>query len=253
MRPSALPNLLLAMGRNHARGARHVRLFEIGGGYEGDQPNDQHTVLVAIAYGAEPATWDGGAAEPGIFTAKALAQTLLEAAGANVANLMTLSDAPDHYHPGRKGRFGLGPKNTLAHFGEIHPGLLDHLDVPGPVAAVEIYLDKIPAPRAKGASGRPPLNASSLMPVRRDFAFVMDEEMPAEQLLKAVRGAEKQLLTDVRLFDVYRGKGIGEGEKSLALEVTLQPRDKTLTDEEIDAISARIVGQAEKAGAKLRG
>ena len=252
MRPGALPNLLLAMGRNTARGERMVRLFEVGGGYETDRPDGQRTVLSAIAYGAEPAEWSGTHPAPDVFLAKSLALTVLEAAGANIDNLMVLTDAPDHYHPGRKGRLGLGPKVTLAHFGEIHPGLLDKLDLPGPVAALEVFLDRIPA-KKKTASGRPSLDASSLMPVRRDFAFVMPEDMAAEKLLKAVRGAEKQLLTDIRLFDVYRGKGLGENEKSLALEVTLQPRDKTLTDEEIDAISAKIIAQAEKAGARLRG
>lgn len=251
MRPSALPNLLLAMGRNVARGARQVRLFEIGGGYQGDQPTDQRSVLSAIAFGADPATWQEGADMPGVFDAKRLVQSVLSSLGVNIDNLMTLTDAPDHYHPGRKGRFGLGPKVTLAHFGEIHPSVLEALDVPGPVAALEIYIDRIPEPKAK-ASGRPPLNASTLMPVRRDFAFVLDEETPADKLMKAVRGAEKALITDVRLFDVYRGEGIGEGEKSLALEVTLQPRDKTLTDEEIDAVSEKIVKQAGKAGARLR-
>ncbi|WP_370336171.1 phenylalanine--tRNA ligase subunit beta [Parvularcula marina] len=253
MRPGALPNLLLAMGRNAARGARHVRLFELGGGYQGDRPEDQRSVVSAIAWGAAPSGWQGEKSAPDVFTAKSLAISVLQAAGVNTDNLMTLTDAPDHYHPGRKARLGLGPKVTLAHFGEVHPSVLEALDVPGPVAAMEVFLDQIPAPKGKTASGRPPLNASQLMPVRRDFAFVLPEETPAEKLLKAVRGAEKQLLTDVRLFDVYRGKGIGEGEKSLALEVTLQPREKTLTDEEIDAISARIVAQAEKTGAKLRG
>lgn len=251
MRPGALPNLLSALRRNTSRGIRHLRLFEIGGGYHGDKPDDQRAVLSAITYGAIPSNWQGQHEAPDVFSAKAVVMNVLNILGVNTDNLMTLTDAPGHYHPGRKARLGLGPKVTLAHFGEIHPALLEQMDVPGPVAALEIFLDQIPAPKSKSVS-KPSLDASQLMPLHRDFAFIVSEETPAEKLLKAVRGSEKQLLTDIRLFDVYRGQGINDGEKSLAIEVTLQPREKTFTDDEIEAISARIIKQAEKAGARLR-
>ena len=143
--------------------------------------------------------------------------------------------------------------NVLAHFGEIHPRVLKAMDVDGPVYGFEAFLDAIPEPKKKPTKTRPALNASELLPLTRDFAFVVGADVAAETLVKAVRGAEKKLIADVALFDVYQGKGVAEGMKSLAVEVTLQPRDKTLTDEEIEAVSARIVAQVEKAtGGTLR-
>jgi len=147
----------------------------------------------------------------------------------------------------------LGPK-VLAHFGELHPGVLKAMDIDGPVHGFEVFLDAIPTPRHKPTKTRPALNASELLALTRDFAFVVDEDVAAGTLIKAVRGVEKKLITGVRLFDVYRGKGIDDGKKSLAVEVTIQPQDKTLTDEEIEAIAARIVAQVTKAtGGILRG
>lgn len=253
MRPSALPNLIQMVGRNTARGATCLRLFETGGRYQDDTPKGQTTVLAAVAYGAAAKSWQGETAAPDVFAAKALALSALEAAGAPVANLTSFAKGPDYFHPGRKGSLGLGPKNVLAQFGEIHPGVLAQMDMPGPMVAIEVFLDAIPAPRGKAGKTKAPLKSSSLMPLTRDFAFVVDETVGAEQLLKAVRGADKTLISDVRLFDVYQGQGIAEGDKSLAVEVTLQPRDKTLTDEEIDAVAQKIVAQAAKAvGASLR-
>ncbi|MEM9988453.1 MAG: phenylalanine--tRNA ligase subunit beta, partial [Pseudomonadota bacterium] len=166
----------------------------------------------------------------------------------------THAKGPDFFHPGRKGTLGLGPKTVLAHFGEIHPMVLKKLDVPGPVVAMEIFFDAIPAPRAKSGKTKSPLRASNLMPLTRDFAFLVEDGISAEALIKAIRGADKKLITDVRLFDVYRGKGVPEGQQSLAIEVALQPMDKTLTDDEIEAISERIIQQAQKSvGATLRG
>ncbi len=253
MRPSALPNLVAAIGRNTARGATHARLFEVGGRYENDTPTGQKTVLSAVAYGALPKSWQRDSTAPSVFDAKAVALSALEAAGVAVQNLTSFATGPDYYHPGRKGALGLGPKKILAQFGEIHPGVLKKMDVPGPIAACEIFFDAIPAPRAKAGKTKAPLHLSNLMPLTRDFAFVVDRDKGAEALLKAVRGAEKTLITDVRLFDVYEGEGMAEGKKSLAVEVTLQPQEKTLTDEEIEAVSARIIAQAEIAvGATLR-
>ncbi|WOI53284.1 phenylalanine--tRNA ligase subunit beta [Parvularcula sp. LCG005] len=254
MRPGALPNLVAAIGRNVARGASTVRLFEIGGRYNTDQPSGQESLLCAVAFGAEAKLWNTAPSAPDVFTMKSLALSTLEALDVAVGNLMTLPQGPAYFHPGRKGQLGLGPKNIIAQFGEIHPAVLKSMDVAGPVAAMEIFIDNIPAPKNKGARTKPALNASALMPVRRDFAFVVKDDVKAEALLKAVRGADKRLISAVRLFDVYQGTGVPEGHKSIALEITLQPTDKTLTDEEIDAVAQRVIAQATKAvDATLRG
>ena len=170
----------------------------------------------------------------------------------NTDNLMTLAAAPDYYHPGRSGVLSQGPKNPLAYFGELHPRVLKQMDVDGPVFAVEVLVSNIPDGKLKATKTKPGLHASDLQSLTRDFAFIVPAALPAADLLKAVRGAEKKLIAQVALFDVYEGKGVGEGNKSLALEVTLQPQDKTLTDEEIEAVSQRIIAQAQKAGATLR-
>ena len=175
------------------------------------------------------------------------------AAGAPVANLQPAAEARGWWHPGRSGVLRLGPKNVLAEFGEIHPGVLKSLGIEGRVLAAEIFLDAIPAAKAKGLKSRPALAMSDLMPVRRDFAFLVADKAAAGDLLRAVAGADKQLISHVALFDRYAGKGVPEGHVSLAVEVTLQPQDKTLTDAEIEAVSSRIIAAADKQGAKLRG
>jgi phenylalanyl-tRNA synthetase beta chain len=188
------------------------------------------------------------------FDAKADALAALEAAGAPIDNLQVTTDAPDWYHPGRSGILRLGP-NVLARFGEVHPATLAELDVDGPVAAFEVFLDAVPQPKKKKAgAARPMLELSPFQPVDRDFAFVVDEGVPADKLVRAARGADKTLIGDVRVFDIYRGKGIEDGKKSIAIAVTLQPREKTLTDEEIDAVGNKIVASVEKhTGGTLRG
>ncbi|HXP12341.1 MAG TPA: phenylalanine--tRNA ligase subunit beta, partial [Stellaceae bacterium] len=166
-------------------------------------------------------------------------------------NLQLSDEAPAWYHPGRSGSLRQGPK-LLANFGEIHPGLLLALDTKGPVAGFEVFLDAVPEPRSK-AKARKLLRLSPFQPVSRDFAFVVDAALPAETLLKAARGVDKKLVSDVRLFDLYQGKGLPEGKKSLAITVTLQPEDATLTDAEIEAFSAKLVAAVEKAtGGSLR-
>jgi len=162
------------------------------------------------------------------------------------------SDARDWWHPGRSGVLRLGPK-VLAEFGEIHPKTLKALDVDGRVLAFEVFLNAIPATKKKPLKARPALDLSDLMPVKRDFAFLADDASAAQDLIKAVKGADKQLISDVTLFDVYTGQGMPEGQVSLALEVTLQPLKDTLTDKEIEAVSAKIIAAGEKAGASLRG
>ncbi len=252
MRSSLLPNLIAALQRNADRGRDDLALFEVAPIYAGDQPADHQNAAGGARLSHPPRHWQGARAKADVFTAKADAIAALEAAGAPVESLQTSADAPSCFHPGRSGVLRLGPK-VLAHFGEIHPRVLKSMDVDGPVVGFEAFLDAIPAPKKKAVKTRSALDASELLPLTRDFAFVVDEDVAAEALLKAVRGAEKKLIAGATIFDLYQGKGVPEGKKSLAVEVTIQPREKTLTDEEIEAVSARIVAQVEKAtGGSLR-
>lgn len=254
MRPSILPNLISALQKNADRGRGALALFEVGPQYAGDQPDEQMMTATGARRGAPPRCWQGDAGPVDVFTAKADALAALEAAGAPVMSLQTTDDAPSYYHPGRSGVLRLGPTKPLAFFGELHPRVLKEMDIDGPVHGFEVFLDMIPEPKKKATKTRPALEASEFLPLSRDFAFVVDEAVTAEALLRAVRGAEKKLIADVSLFDVYRGEGVPEGKKSLAVEVVIQPREKTLTDQEIEAVSARIVAQVEKAcGGALRG
>ena len=246
MRPSLLPGLIAAARRNLDRGAASVRLFEVGRRYLGDA---EHPTLGFILAGdRQDRGWQSGKAQGfDPFDAKAEVLALLEAAGAPVANLQVMPDAGPTWHPGRSARLGLGPKTIVAAFGELHPGLQKTLDAPPGAVAGEIYLDAIPASRTSGharAAFSPPV----LQPITRDFAFVVPAELPADQLVRAIRGADKGAITDVRLFDRFES---ADG-LSLALEVTMQPADKSFTDEQIGEISRRIVAAAEKLGARLR-
>ena len=253
MRTSMLPNLIAALQRNADRGRADLALFEVAPVYAGDQPDEHINAAAGVRLSNPPRHWQGVSARADVFTVKADAMAALEAAGAPVARLQTTVEAPDWYHPGRSGVLCLGPAKPLAFFGEVHPRILKAMDVNGPVFAFEVALDMIPTGKAKATKTKPALDASEFLPLTRDFAFVVDEEVTAETLLKAVRGAEKKLIADVSLFDVYQGKGVPEGKKSLAVEVTLQPRERTLTDEEIEAVGARIIAQVEKAtGGALR-
>ena len=246
MRPSLLPGLIAAARRNLDRGAASVRLFELGRRYLGDA--EHPTVTFLLAGDQRARSWQSGKARGfDAFDAKAEVLALLEAAGAPVANLQVMADAGPTWHPGRSARLGLGPKTIVASFGELHPGLQKTLDAPAGAVAGEIYLDAIPAPRSSGharAAYAPP----PLQPITRDFAFIVPAELPADQLVRAIRGADKAAITEVRLFDRFES---ADG-LSLALEVTLQPADKSFTDEQIGEISRRIVGAAEKLGARLR-
>ena len=249
MRPSLLPGLLAAARRNMARGLPSVRLFEIGRRYLAE--GERATVGLVLA-GERPRHWrDASARGFDAFEAKAEVLALLAAAGAPVDNLQAIAPAGAVYHPGRSARLCLGPKNALAEFGEVHPAVLRAFDLGGPVVAAEIYLDAIPERRGGGrmrsAYAPPPLQA-----VKRDFAFLLPEATPADALLRAVRGADKAAIVGVGLFDVFTGPGVAEGHKSLAVEVTLQPGDKSFSHDELEAISARIVAAAAKAGARLR-
>lgn len=253
MRPSMLPNLIAALQRNADRGRDDLALFEVAPVYGLDRPEGQQTVAGGARLSNPKRHWTKSERAADVFTVKADAIAALEAAGAKVEQAQTTADAPKWYHPGRSGVLRLGPKLALAHFGEIHPRVLKAMDVEGPVFAFEVFIDAIPAAKPKATKTKPALDAAGLLPVRRDFAFVVDEKVTAEALLKAVRGAEKKLIADVGLFDVYQGKGVPDGKKSLAVEVTLQPKEKTLTDDEIEAVGKAIVAAVEKAtGGALR-
>jgi phenylalanyl-tRNA synthetase beta chain len=250
MRPSLLPGLLAAARRNIDRGAAGVRLFEIGRRYLAD--GERAALGLVLAGERGPRHWRTGKAQGfDAYDAKAEALAILAAAGAPVDNLQVLGGASAVHHPGRSGRLCLGPKNALAEFGELHPSTLKAFGLDGPVMVAELFLDLIPqrrdADHRRSAYAPPPLQA-----VKRDFAFLVDAETPAEALLRAVRGADKAAIVGVALFDRFTGPGVPEGQKSLAVEVTLQPGKKSFTDEELKAISARIVAAAAKAGARLR-
>ena len=255
MRPSVLPTLVAAAARNSDRGFADNALFEIGPQYHDDSPNGQQLVAAGLRSGAAVARhWESKGRVLDTFDAKGDALAALEVVGAPVANLQVTTDAPGWYHPGRSGVLRLGPK-VMAAFGELHPRVLAAMDLRGPAVAFEVFLDAVPQPKAKGSGKiKPALELSPYQPVERDFAFVVAADTPAEKLLRAAKGADKQLITAVELFDVYVGKGIEEGKKSLAISVTLQPTEKTMTDEEIDAVAAKVVAQVAKAtGGTLRG
>ncbi len=251
MRPTALPQLLAAAQRNADRGFDDARLFEAGPAYANTNDSGQQRTLAAVWRARSPRHWRA-APQPDIFDAKRDVLMVLQAIGAPIASLQTFTDAPAHWRPGRTGVLKLGPK-VIAYYGEIHPRTLKAIGVEAPALAFEIFLDAIPAPRAKGRT-KPPLEKLDLQPLTRDFAFIVDDGTPAADLVRAAIGADKALITDVNLFDVYRGERMQAGKKSLAIEVTLQPREKTLTDAEIEAASAKIVSAVMKAtGGTLRG
>jgi phenylalanyl-tRNA synthetase beta chain len=247
MRPSLLPGLIAAARRNLDRGAPSVRLFELGRRYLGDA--EHPTLSLLLAGEKRPREWQSGKAQNfDAFDAKGEVLALLEAAGAPTASLQVFPDAGSTWHPGRSAKVGLGPKTIVASFGELHPRLQKALNAPEDAVAAEIYLDAIPVPRSTGQA-RQPYAPPALQPVMRDFAFIVPADLSAETLLRAIRGADKAAITAVRLFDRFEAPdGL-----SLAFEVTLQPVEKSFTDEQIGEISKRIVAAAETLGARLRG
>jgi phenylalanyl-tRNA synthetase beta chain len=252
MRPSILPNLIEAAARNARQGFADAALFEVGPNFRGDEPQDQWTAVAALVAPHPARRWDGAKEDP-LFTLKADVMALLDEMGAPTLQVVQGQNSP-WWHPGRSARLQLGPKTVIAEFGELNPRVLKALDAEGPMLAFELNLDTIPEPKRKAAKTRPALDLSPLMPLRRDFAFLVAADTPAGELVRPIVGADKALIADARVFDVYQGKGVPEGLKSVAVEVTVQPREKTLTDAEIEALSSRIVAAAEKAvGAKLRG
>jgi phenylalanyl-tRNA synthetase beta chain len=253
MRPSILPNLIQAAQRNANRGFADVALFEIGPVFAGDRPRDQRTAIAAVLAPHPPKRWDGQKSDD-LFALKADLISLLDQLGAPVGSLQVAQGAAaSWWHPGRSARLQLGAKAVLAEFGALHPAALAALDAEGPIYGFEIWLEAVPEPKRKAIKTRAALALSPLMPLRRDFAFVVGANVAAADLVRAVQTADKTLIDRVWVFDVYAGAGVPEGSKSLALEVTLQPTDHTLTEPEIEALSSRIVAAAEKAvGAKLR-
>ncbi len=252
MRPSILPNLIEAAGRNANRGFPDAALFEIGPIYLSDGPKDQRTSIASIVAAHPPRHW-AGAQPDALMTLKGDLFALLEELGANVGALqVNQGGASAYWHPGRSAALQLGPKVTVATFGEIHPAVLKALDINGPIYAFEITLDSLPAPKKRAVKTKPAFDGSALMPLSRDFAFLTDRAKPAGDLARAAAGADKALTAGVRVFDIYEGKGVPEGEKSVALEVSIQPRDHTLTDVEIEALADAVVTAVSKAGGRLR-
>ncbi|MFN9833462.1 MAG: phenylalanine--tRNA ligase subunit beta [Phenylobacterium sp.] len=252
MRPSVLPNLIEAAGRNARRGYPDAALFEIGPIYRGDQPGDQATVIAAVVSPHPARRWDGRDVDA-LFALKGDLEALLGEIGAPALQTVQ-GDSSPWWSPGRSARLQLGPKTVIAEFGEIHPAVLKALDVDGPVLGFELYLDLLPEPKRREVKTRPAFQPSPLMPLTRDFAFLLSGSVQAGDLVRPILAADKALITGARIFDVYQGAGVPEGFRSVAVEVQVQPQDRTLTDADIEALSARIVAAAEKAtGAKLRG
>lgn len=258
MRPSLLPGLVKAAQRNSDRGFGDVALFEVGQCFHADTPEGQTMRAAALRRGTARHEgvgrhWDGGARAVDVFDAKADALALLAALGLPVGSLQIVQGGPDWMHPGRSGKIQLGPKAVFGYFGELHPSVLKALDAKGPLVAFEITLDALPLPKAKPTKVKPPLALSGYQPLARDFAFVVDSGVEAAAIVRAAQSAERALIVDVAVFDVYEGDRIEAGKKSVAIAVTLQPREKTLTDAEIEAISQRIVAEVvKKTGATLR-
>jgi phenylalanyl-tRNA synthetase beta chain len=258
MRPSLLPGLLAAAARNENRGFPDLALFEVGQIFLSVEPDGQHTYASGIRAGTATIEgagrhWRRPARTADVFDAKADLAALLDSLGYDIDKLQVVPDPASWSHPGRGGAIRLGPRLTIGWFGEVHPRVLGAFDLSGPVAAFELDLDAIPEPRRKGTAGKQPLKLNDLMPLSRDFAFVVERDVAAATLLKAARNADKSLITEVNVFDVFEGAHLGEGKKSVAIAVTLQPKDKTLTDEEIDKVSGAIVAAIEKAtGGVLR-
>jgi phenylalanyl-tRNA synthetase beta chain len=248
MRPSILPNLIAAAGRNADRGLADCPLFEVGPQFAGDDADGQEMVATGIRSGRSGRrNWAEIPRAVDVFDAKADALAALAAAGAPTDKLQTFSEAPGWYHPGRSGTLNLGPKTVIAAFGEIHPGVLAKMYVKGPIAGFEVYLDNLAKQRKNKGTTRSLLKLSQFHGVNRDFAFVVEDGVSADALMRAARSADKALISDVSVFDLFQGGNLGEGRKSLALSITLQPTEKTLTDSEIDVVCSKIIAAVEKA------
>ncbi|MDZ7823474.1 MAG: phenylalanine--tRNA ligase subunit beta [Ahrensia sp.] len=259
MRPSLLPGLIAAAGRNADRGFGDVAIFEVSGIYENDTPEGQRRVASGIRRGTAKLTgigrdWAGHAQNVDVFDAKADAFAAIEACGLSTQNLAVLAEAPDYYHPGRSGVIKLGPKVVLGTFGEFHPRVLELMDVKGPICGFEIYLDALPDQKKKATKTKPALILSPFQMLKRDFAFVVESSVGAASIVRAAQAADKQLITDVKVFDLFEGPSLGLNKKSVAIEVSIQPTDRTMTDEDLEALRDKILFNVAKAtGGVLRG
>lgn len=257
MRPSLLPGLITAAARNIARGNADPALMEVGQTYLTDDENGQYMMATGIRCGTASHNgsgrhWSGNAATVNLFDAKADAMALLESLGFDEQKFQITNDAPAWYHPGRSGVIRLGPKNIIGTFGELHPQTLTTMDIKAPVMAFEINLDALPVPKKK-SRGKGALEITDLQPLTRDFAFIVDSDVKAGDVVRAASNADKKLISAVTLFDLFEGPSLGEGKKSLAIEATLQPKSKTLTDEEIEAVAEKIIAAVKKTtGGEIR-
>jgi len=258
MRPSLLPGLVAAAQANADRGFSDVALFEVGQVFRGDRPEDQFVAAAGVRRGFATSQGHGrhwsGSRTADAFDAKADALAVLSEAGAPMQALQIVPGGPAWLHPGRSGTIQIGPQNVLGYFGEMHPRTLEALRADGPLMAFELILDRIPQGKPRPTRAKPVLELSAFQPVSRDFAFIVDRAVKAGDIVRAAQGADKKLITDVTVFDVYEGKGIEEAKKSIAIAVTMQPREKTMTDEEIEAVAAKVVAEVtRKTGGALRG
>jgi len=251
MRPSLIPGLVAAAAKNADRGIPDVGLFEVGQVFRGAAPQDQLTAATGVRRAlAKPSGigrhWSKRDGEVDAFDAKADALAVLVAAGAPAQALQTLPGGPPWFHPGRAGTIQIGPQNVLGHFGELHPTVLEALDAEGPLVAFEVILERIPEPKPKATRTKPMLELSPFQPVERDFAFLVERGVKAADIVRAAASVDRKLITGVTVFDVYEGAGVEPGKKSIAIAVTLQPREKTMTDAEIEALAGRIVAEVGK-------
>ncbi len=262
MRPSLLPGLVAAAGRNMARGFNDLALFEVGQIFRGDREGDQKTAAAAVRTGTAGLRgsgrhWSGAAPAAGMFDAKSDALALLAALGVPTGGLQVVPGASDAFHPGRSMVLRFGPKTLVGQVGEMHPRTLAAMDVAGPLVAFEIVLDDLPFPKIRSGAAKtskPRLDLPDFMPLARDFAFILDQSVAAGDVVRAVQQADRTLVGEVTVFDIYEGQGVAEGKKSVAVSATLQPREKTLTDAEIDALMGKIIADVvKKTGAVLRG
>ena len=259
MRPSLIPGLVKAAQGNADRGSADVALFEVGQVFKGDQPDDQFTAAAGVRRrlaktGGSGRHWSSKAAEVDAFDVKGDALALLAAAGAPAQALQVVPGGPAWFHPGRSGTIQIGPQTVLGHFGELHPKTLEALGAEGPLVVFETILERIPSPKARATRARPVLALSPFQPIERDFAFVVERAVKAADIVRAAQSVDRKLITGVSVFDVYEGPGIEPGKKSIAIAVTLQPRERTMTDAEIEAVAARIVAEVgKKTGGVLRG
>ncbi|MGC1825917.1 MAG: phenylalanine--tRNA ligase subunit beta, partial [Pseudolabrys sp.] len=258
MRPSLIPGLVAAAQRNADRGFPDTALFEVGQIFKGDKPDDQLTAASGLRRALAKPTgsgrhWSNKTGPVDLFDAKADAFAILAAAGAPMQALQVVPGGPAWFHPGRSGTIQIGPQNVLGHFGELHPRAIAELRAEGPLVAFELILEIIPEPKARPTRAKQLLELSPFQPVERDFAFVVDKAVKAADIVRAAQSVDKKLVSNVTVFDVYEGKGIEPGKKSIAVAVTIQPREKTMTDAEIDALSGKIVAEvAKRTGGVLR-